>query len=166
VRVPIRNGLGNGATSNIPGKLPATLTPLRLGVLAGTVVLLGAIAGVAGAVVVSRSLRATSSALVTQNLKPPIVSQEDIVKPDKRETASAVVANQPALTVPSNLQLATSTPSGAQGTHPTLPSLSLTVSKALRLDAKPTATSQVRVTRRAEVKRPEVTGGQLFNDIN
>jgi serine/threonine-protein kinase len=166
VRVPIRNGLGNGATHSVPGKLPATLAPLHLGVLAGTVVLLGAIAGVAGALAVSRSLRATASSSEAQNLKPQVDSQEDIVNPDKRETASAVVANQPTLTAASNLQLATSAPSGAQGTRPTVPSLPLTVSKALRLDTKPPVTSQVRVTRRAEVKRPEVTGDQLFNDIN
>jgi len=166
VRVPIRNGLGNGATSSVPGKPPAMLTTLHLGVLAGTVVLLGAIAGVTGAVVVSRSLRATPRASLVNNLKPPVDSQEDMVKPDKRESASAPVVAQPALMVPSTAQLATSAQSGTQGTSPTVPSLPLTVSKALRLDTKPTVTSQVRVTRRAEARRPEVTGGQLFNDIN
>ena len=167
VRVPIRNGLGSGAMSSVPGKLPGTLTPLQLGVLAGTVVLLGAIAGVAGAVVVSRSLKATPSASEAQKLKPTFDSQMDIAKPDKKETASAeAVVSQPTLTVPSALPFKTSTQSGAHGTGHTVPNLPLTVSKALRLDTKPTVTSQDKVTRRAEVKRPEVTGDQLFNDIN
>jgi eukaryotic-like serine/threonine-protein kinase len=166
VRMPMRNGLGSGAVSSVTSRLPATLTPLHLGALAGTVVLLGAIAGVAGAVVVSHSLRATPSLSAGRNSKPLVHAREDIVEPDQRGTNSSAMANRPAVTVPSTLQVAPSAPSGAQVASRTVPSLSLTVSKALRLDAKPAVTSQSRVTRGAEVKKSEVTGDQLFNDIN
>lgn len=166
VRVPVRNGLGSGAATAVPSRLPRTLTPLHLAALASTVVLLGAIAGVAGAIVVSRSLRASASASVARDTQAPVHAHADIVEPDHSRTASAAMANQTALTAPPTLQVATSAPSGAQITSHTLPSLSLTVSKALRLDTKPAVTSPVRVTRRADVKRAEVTGAQLFNDIN
>ena len=148
---------------------------MRIGIVAGAVVLLGAAAGVAGALIASQSLRPLAAATATRDFVAREPAQQQLsaepelapanVDRQRVETALPKVGS-PNLDV-SALHTAAIAPSAAQTPTVKVAMPTQSAPQHTRPAFKPeTATAPVKVTHAAEMKKPTAASASLFDDIN
>ena len=161
---------------------PPPAPSMRMAIVAGAVVLLGAAAGVAGALFATQALRPTQAMSAARDL--PQREPSAVQKPSARlESAPATVDNQrvetalprigsPNLEVQA-LHAAAIASSAGQTPAPKAATPIRNAGAPTRVAPsnhkpvfEPPPTLEVKVTRAVEPKRPSATGNSLFDDIN